>query len=126
MVGTTWDLDRAVRAAMEFVRRPGDDVDWSNTMLVVTSDHANSYMRLVRDERGRPLLGKGMLPNGLPGAYDWVTYGSREHTNELVMLYITGRGIGEIAKRQGAWYPGTRILDNTQLYEAMAEAAGIK
>jgi hypothetical protein len=26
---------------------------------------------------------------------------------------------------QGAWYPGTRIIDNTQLYHAMAAAAGL-
>jgi alkaline phosphatase len=126
MIGTTWDLDRAVRAAIEFVRRPGDDIDWSNTMLVVTSDHSNSYMRLVRDDQGHPLLGEGMLPNGLPGVYNWVTYGSTGHTNELVMLYVHGKGVSEIAKRQGRWYHGTPIIDNTQLYEAMAEAAGIR
>jgi alkaline phosphatase len=126
MVGTTWDLDQAIRAAMEFVRRPGDNVDWSNTMLIVTSDHANSYMRLARDEQGHPVLGKGMLPNGLPGIYDLVTYSNKEHTNELVMLYVHGRGVNEIARRQGKWYPGTQIIDNTQLYEAMADAAGIK
>jgi alkaline phosphatase len=132
MVGTTWDLHEAVKAAIEFVRRPGDDVDWSNTMLIVTADHSNSYMRLVRDENGHPVLGEGMLPNGFPasggqlGLYDLVTYGSTEHTNELVMLYVHGRGVNEIVKRQGTWYGGTQIIDNTQLYEAMAEAAGIR
>ena len=27
-------------------------------------------------------------------------------------------------KYEGDWYPGTRILDNTQLFHVMMEAAG--
>jgi len=133
MIGTVWDLDQAVEAAIDFVRRPGDNIDWTNTMLIVTADHSNSYMRLVRDGNGKPALDKGMLPNGYPspapgvlGSYDLVQYNSLEHTNEPVMLYVHGRGISSVAKRQGTWYRGTQLIDNTQLYEAIAEAVGIR
>ncbi|MBC7361936.1 MAG: alkaline phosphatase [Candidatus Aminicenantes bacterium] len=130
MIGTVWDLNEAVKAAISYVDRPGDDLDWSNTMLVVTADHANGFMRLKRDKDGKPLLGKGMLPQGKPaqlgrpGEYDLVTYATTEHTNELVMVYVYGKGNGfsYLAKRQGTWYPGTKIIDNTQLFEALAEA----
>jgi len=54
-----------------------------------------------------------------------VTYGSTEHTNELVMLYAQGAfHVSEFKKYEGRWYPCTRIIDNTQLYHIMAEAAG--
>jgi alkaline phosphatase len=54
-----------------------------------------------------------------------VTYGSTEHTNELVMLYAQGAfQVSDFKKNEGRWYPCTRIIDNTQLYHIMAEAAG--
>ena len=45
MVGGVWDLDSAVRAAEGFVGQPGGP-EWSDTLMLVTSDHSNSYMRL--------------------------------------------------------------------------------
>ena len=53
-----------------------------------------------------------------------MTYGSGDHTNELVRLYAFGVGIMKFNKYEGKWYPGTRILDNTQLFHMMMEAAG--
>jgi alkaline phosphatase len=137
MIGTTWGLNEAVRAAIQFVEQPGDEVRWNNTLLLVTADHGNSYMRLRR-AKGVPVLGLGELPafsgritinpdgtsSYLPASAP-VFYGSGSHTDELVMLYARGKGINTLAKRQGRWYPGTQILDNTQLFEAMAEAAGV-
>jgi alkaline phosphatase len=58
MVGSVADLDAAVRAALAFVDRPGDDIDWTNTALIVTADHATGGLFL---EPGRP-LGPGDLP----------------------------------------------------------------
>jgi alkaline phosphatase len=138
MVGTTWDLHESVIAAIEFVERPGDQVTWENTLLIVTSDHGNSYLRLGR-KNNQPLAAAGDLPGS--GEIGGITisggkalfspagalayYGTGDHTDELTMLYAHGKGIDTLAKRQGQWYPGTRILDNTQLFEAMAEALGI-
>ncbi|MEW6218683.1 MAG: alkaline phosphatase [Thermodesulfobacteriota bacterium] len=139
MIGCVWDLDLAVRSAIDFVNQPGDRVDWSNTLLIVTSDHGNSYMRLVLDDSATPRLGLGDLPrqvaNSVPvGGYTpgfvypegEITYGSGSHTNELVTFYARGQGVNQFARRQGAWYPRTQLLDNTQLFEAMAAASGLR
>lgn len=130
MVGTVWDLHRAVQAAVDFVNRPGDEIDWENTLLIVTSDHGNSYMRL------NATLAAGDLPRqqGACGTSSpactypdgEVSYRTTHHTNELVMLYLQGGPASLTIKRyEGAWYPCTRIIDNTQLFHFMAEAAGI-
>jgi alkaline phosphatase len=71
-----------------------------------------------------------MVAGGLPqqngNAYPdgEVTYGSNGHTNELVRLYAMGTGTMKFHKYEGKWYRGTRILDNTQLFHMMMEAAG--
>jgi alkaline phosphatase len=41
-----------------------------------------------------------------------------------VRLYAFGAGTLNFLKYKGKWYPGTRILDNTQLFHVMMEAAG--
>jgi alkaline phosphatase len=135
MVGTTKDLDDAVQAIIDFVNQPGDGMDWTNTLLIVTADHSNSYTRLAKK------LGAGDLPNQVakpagyvcpPGTYcgkfiypdGEVTYGSGDHTNELVRLYSFGAGTLNFLKYEGDWYPGTRILDNTHIFHVMMDAAG--
>jgi alkaline phosphatase len=35
-----------------------------------------------------------------------------------------GTGIQKFSRYEGKWYRGTRILDNTQLFHMMMEAAG--
>jgi alkaline phosphatase len=132
MIGTTWDLHEAVRAAMDWVDQPGDAIDWCNTLMIVTADHSNSYMRFQKD------LGPGILPEQVgvgscgyggpactyPGGE--VTYGSVNHTNELVRLYAVGQNASLFRRNEGRWYRGTRILDNTQIYDVMSAATGLE
>ncbi|MGD8269192.1 MAG: hypothetical protein PVH69_03395, partial [Desulfobacterales bacterium] len=54
-----------------------------------------------------------------------VTYASGSHTNELVRLYAIGSGLSLFEPYQGAWYPGTRIIDNTHIFRVMAAAVGL-
>jgi alkaline phosphatase len=129
MVGTIWDLHEAVAAAVDFVNKPGDDIDWSNTLLIVTSDHANSYMRLNDSLK----LGAGDLPqqDGTCPACTYpqgqVTYSTTDHSNELVTLYVQGNfRIPDFYRYEGKWYPRTRIIDNTHLFHAIASAAGVE
>lgn len=134
MIGTVWDLDNAVRTAIAYIEQPGDGIDWSNTLLIVTADHGNSLMRFVKH------LDRGELPRqinaaGMPCYTDYcgkylypgneVHYGSSGHTNELVRLYAMGSGIGLFEKYNGSWYPGTKILDNTQIFHVIIEAVGL-
>ncbi|MFB3778927.1 MAG: alkaline phosphatase [Bryobacteraceae bacterium] len=121
MVGTTWDLHEAVRAAIDYVNRSGDDITWGNTLLLVTADHANSCLRLDKP------LPRGDLPAQSGTSYPdgEISFGSKNHTNELVRLYAMGAGSDRIKRREGDWYPCTTILDNTQLFHIMLEAAGL-
>jgi alkaline phosphatase len=141
MIGGVWDLNNAVKSIETFIdNKTNPNVTWDNTMIIVTSDHGNSYMRLKKD------LTKGILPTqtpngaGAPTGYDTsvsyyydpteVTYGFAEkgmnsHTNELVTLYARGAGSTNLASYEGLWYPGTRIVDNTHIYKAMMTALGL-
>lgn len=131
MVGNVTDLHDAVQAVIDFINRPNDTMNWNNTLLIVTSDHSNSYMR------NRIKLGAGHLPKqqGTGSCIykvsictypeDEVTYASNQHTNELVRLYA--KGIGEELLRKyenNNWYEKKRILDNTHIFHIMMEAAG--
>ena len=132
MVGCVVDLHEGVRAAIDFVNQPGDNLTWDNTLLVVTSDHSNSFMRLhanlaagdlprqvpVSQDAYGPVYDSGSYPDGE------VTYGTKEHTNELVNVYAQGSGANLFAKYVGSWNSGN-IIDNTHIYKVMAEAAGL-
>jgi alkaline phosphatase len=154
MVGCVADLDGAVRAALAYVDRPGDAVDWTNTVLLVTADHATGGVLLAF---GKP-LGPGDLPrqnarideeevppnagsdmggasNGAsiktpvyasPNVYpdEEISYGTAGHTNELVNLAVTGAASRDFMKHRGTWYPGL-VLDNTQINAALREALGL-
>jgi len=154
MIGCVADLDAAVRAARAFVDRPGDAVDWTNTVLLVTADHATGGLLLEPgvtlgagalpreearvDEAGQPpaKIGSDRGPaNGpvikkpdYPSPYDYpdgdVTYGTAGHTNELVDLAVIGAAAPDFMRLRGTWYPGP-ILDNTQINAALREALGL-
>jgi len=123
MIGCMWDFEKAVRAAVDFVNRPGDDIDWTNTLLIVTADHANSLMRLTDN----PELGAGDLPTQVGGSYPdgEVTYGTSGHTNELVTVYAMGADSYLFYSFEGSWYPGDEIIDDTQIFMTMAKAGGV-
>ncbi len=145
MIGAMADLDEAVKEAVAFVDRPGDGITWKNTTLAVVADHATGFLRL----NPKIVLGAGELPRQVelpvapeppegpslfprgaeephfayPGGE--VSYGTTAHTNELVALSVRGAGSGGFAAAAGRWYGG-RILDNTQIYEALIEALGLR
>ncbi len=125
MIGAMWDLNEAVRAAVDFIERPDNALDWENTLLIVTADHANSLMRLNPEKK----LAPGDLPEQkcvaalceYPG--EEVFYSTGGHTNELVSVYAKGAGVEIFTKHEGSWYPGTRLIDNTHIFKVMNEAA---
>lgn len=118
MVGCVADLDEAVAAVVAFVERPADDIDWSNTTLLVTADHANSYLRLVRP------LSRGDLPTQDGATYPEgeVTYGTGSHTAELVTVYAKGYAAAKLHDYEDV-YPGLGIIDNTSIFRLTMDAA---
>jgi alkaline phosphatase len=136
MIATVADLDEAVRGAIAYVDRPGDDIDWTNTVLIVTADHATGGLRL---NPSKP-LGAGALPEQVartkeeraaaaskspylyPGGE--VSYSTIGHTNELVTLAVNGQAARLFLEYEGWWYPGP-IIDNTQVNTGMREALGL-
>lgn len=126
MIGAMWGLEEAVKAAVAFVDRTGDQLNWGNTLLIVTADHATGFMRLT----GSPVLGKGDLPTQVGGvSFSYpggeVTYGTTGHTNELVTLYAKGANAVLFENHAGLRYRGTRIIDNTEVFAVIHEAAGL-
>jgi len=126
-LGCMHDADLCARAVVDWINRPGDGVTLENTSVIVVPDHTH-YIRqdkwlgigelpeqVVIDGDRRDYEGSYRYPGGEP------VYHSTSHTNELGNVYVIGGGIGAIlAGFEGDWYPGTRIVDNTQIYEAMA------
>jgi alkaline phosphatase len=135
MVGGIMDLENAVKEAIDFVDQPGDNIDWSNTLIIVTSDHGNSYLRTNRALA--PGLGDlpaqeaftGTCPDGeYCGSFVYpdgeVYYGSGGHTNENVSVYAKGYAAETLfGKYAGSSYPSvaTELIDNTQIFKVMAE-----
>ncbi len=113
MLGYMADLEDTVRAIVQFVERPHDAVDWSNTTVIVTTDHATGYLRLPE------ALSLGELPAAGSGA---VTYGTGGHTAELAQVYVKGEGESLLEEYMSV-YPTLSILDNTALFEVTLRAA---
>lgn len=150
-IGTMWDLEEAVKAVMEFVDRPSDALDWGNTVLLVTADHATGFMRLNPQKP----LGRGDLPGQesaatapvpagpqrkaqpvsphnspapAPGYVPLflyqggeVSFGTSGHTNELVTLCVKGDAVPFFRAYEGRWYAAP-IIDNTQIHAVLSEA----
>ena len=70
MLGAMHSLDEAVRAVEAWVDEPGDDIDWDNTLLIVTADHATGLPRF--DSSLAPA--KGVLPTA---SYSTIGHGER-------------------------------------------------
>ncbi len=119
LIGSMWDLDNGVAALLDYINQPGDNLSLDNTLVLVTADHANGYLRFSPDKR----LGRGMLPHQVcPGNGALCTYpngeisfGCDDHTNELVSLYAIGAGADEFIRISDSRYPGANIIDNTDI-----------
>lgn len=118
MVGCVSDLDAAVRSVVAFIDRPSDDLDWTNTTLIVTADHANGYLRFVQPlfEGDLPLQDGSSYPDGE------ITYGATWHTSELVTVYAKGYAAAKLHDYETP-YPGLGIIDDTSIYRLVLDAA---
>ena len=131
-IGCMRDTDLCAQAVVDWINQDGDAVTLENTSVIVVPDHTH-YIRQ------NSWLGIGDLPEQVAiegdsesyeGSYRYPDgepyYHSNNHTNELGNIYVIGGGVGALlAGYEGDWYPGTRIVDNTHVYQAMAEWLGI-
>jgi len=123
MIGGVYDLHQAVLSAEASIDNNRNGMSWQNTLVIVTSDHANSYLQ------SHTVLGKGDLPlqQGEPKQFTYpdgdITYATTGHTNQLVTVAARGAGSGLFEEYAGQWYPGTRSIDNTHLHAIMLQAA---
>jgi len=122
MIGCVADLEAAIKAIDAYVDRPGDELTWDNTTLLVTADHANGYLRFGKT------LGKGELPRQevVDGHYSYpdgeISYAIGTHTNELVAVQLRGRMTGRLPAFQDV-YPGLTLMDDTAIFKLTLEAA---
>jgi alkaline phosphatase len=130
MIGAMWDLEGAARTVVNYVDT-SSILDWDNTLVILTADHSNSFMRLTGD----PVLGLGELPAmiGVDPVYAYpggeVVYGCLQHTNELVSFHgrFPDRVMPLVASLEGQPpAPGGRLLDNTHIFQLVTGAADLE
>jgi alkaline phosphatase len=118
MIGCVAELDDAVKAVVKFVDEPGDAIDWSNTTLIVTADHANGYLRFNQT------MHQGDLPTQIGSLYPdgEISYAKYGHTAELTNVYVKGYAENQVANYTNV-YPGDAILDDTSIYRLILDGA---
>jgi alkaline phosphatase len=79
------DFNNSVQAVVNWVE---NESSWDETLLIVTTDHGNSYVL------GGSSVQNAYAPVENPGKHvmPTVKYYSDSHTNELVRLYVKGAG----------------------------------
>lgn len=126
MIGAMWDLEQAVKAVCGFID-DSDTVNWSNTLVIVTADHAVGFLRF----NPSITMTRGDLPTMEGADYSHtypdgeITYGTTSHTNELVTVSAAGAGAWLFHQYEGSWYPGRKIIDNTHIFKVMSRAMGL-
>lgn len=132
MLGSVYDLHLAVKAALDFIDQGKNGMNWGNSLILITSDHANSFLRLRKKKKlAQYYLPKQINPEvnkygisftnaSYPGGE--ISYAEGQHSNELVTLYLIGRGAERLSAFKGKYYPGTDIIDNTDIYRLLYRA----
>ena len=121
------DFNAAVTKVVGIIERPGGRLNWSNTLLIVTTDHGNGlplgpdsdriFFQPIRDN------GKGKIPS--------MRWNSQGHTRELVPVFARGLGAerfaglthGEDSRYRDVYqldktWPD-RYIDNTDIFKLM-------
>ena len=145
------DFNNSVKAVVDFVDRGGDDIDWTNTLLIVTADHETGNLwgkGSFTDKNGNSKYDAGTdLFNGyqtIDGDGDAVLndmqWLSGDHTNALVPLFAKGAGseffdnyvVGKenINLHYGAGTGGfsdglVDYVDNTSIFRVMSVASAV-
>lgn len=123
------DFNLAVETAVKWVEK---NSSWDETLLIVTTDHGNGLLQGPdsNNEIYSPVINQGA------GALPLVRWHTDNHTRELVPVYAKGKGaefFNSVARKEpnlGRFYKvapeSQRYVDNTHIFDAAANALGIK
>ena len=113
-----------VTGCTEIVSTPYPTTSWAVPYIHVAFETAASVASGI--EAAMKKLGKSDLPDK-SNLTEYVTYGNTmNHTNEPVMIYVTGKNAEIFDKYEGKYYPQTELIDNTDIFNAIKEIAGLK
>ena len=119
MLGAMYELNEAVKSIYDLINSKETDMNFDNTIIIVTADHSTGMLRF------RKRLGKGKLPIIFTAKQDnstivtniQVSYESKGHTNELVGCYCVGAN-SDLFKK---YITKKNIIDNTDIYNVLNE-----
>lgn len=122
MVGAVYELNDAVNKLVSVIKSGKTDMNESNTLIIVTADHATGFLRF------NEMLEKGKLPakmiftgkNKLLKVDRSIKYKSKNHTNELVGTY----GFGKKSELLESYSSNRKIIDNTDIFKLLKNATG--
>jgi alkaline phosphatase len=143
MLASMHEFEEAVKTVVRHVEAP-NNYNWNNTLVIVTSDHSCSFMRIDKKAL-KKLHSQGKTPkqkwalqreatrNGEFDDGEWfygdkdkspVVYKTIDHTNELVTIAARGSGAGALftgleKTRPCGGKARTGLLDNTQIFLGM-------
>lgn len=125
MLAGVYELNEAVKVLSDLVASNTTDMNWNNTLIIVTADHATGFLRFDK------VLGRGRLPekNLILGKYilkrnDSIKYKSSRHTNELVGCYAIGAKSDLFYNYAGKKYKN--IIDNTDIFKILNDVMSYK
>lgn len=145
------DFNNSVKAVVDFVDRGGDDIDWTNTLLIVTADHETG--NLWGNGSFTDLNGNARYDAGIDAFNGYQTIDgvgadvladmqwlSGDHTNAIVPLFARGAGselfanyvVGyeDINAHYGLGTAGfsdglVGYIDNTSIHSVMSVASAV-
>ncbi|MGR5220947.1 alkaline phosphatase [Vibrio parahaemolyticus] len=117
------DFNNSVQAVVNWVEK---ESSWDETLLIVTTDHGNSYVLGSSSDQNAYAPVENLGANVMPT----VKYYSSSHTNELVRLYVKGAGaelINQYIEGNDPMYAvkynndeaNGDYVDNTDVFELM-------
>jgi alkaline phosphatase len=151
MIGEMIDFNEAVQAVIDWVDNPADDIDWNNTLVIVTGDHECGYLtagpgifqnqplgevsdttlaleKIISGSGGRRASWNDLDNDSVIDAGETVywAWNSGGHTNTLIPLYARGAGADQL-ETYAIGYDSVRgyYLDNTDVFSAMNSVMNI-
>lgn len=122
MLASVYELQEGVKSLVDLVNSKKTDMTWTNTLIIVTADHATGFLRFDKNlykgqlPKKNIILGKEILKRN-----DSVNYKSTRHTNELVGCYAIGAKSNIFNKYIGSQYKNKSIIDNTDIFKILNE-----